>query len=496
MIINQIEESFLKYNSKTAVIDEIGEYSYQELEADANKLATYLINKGYGCDNRFGIYLERSYLGIVAMIGVMKTGAAYLPISKNNPQARINNIVKDCGLTAVITENELEDTIFYVQNVCIKKVIQAQIYEKKIPDIKKEDISYILYTSGSTGNPKGVCITCEAFSFFVNWSIHEFHITDRDRIASISSFSFDLSVFEIYGSLITGATICIASNRVKRWPNSFCAFLEKYKISILYAVPSFLNGLAHYGAPNTYDLSSLRLILFAGEVFWIKNFDYFYHQFPRGIQYANLYGPTETNVCTYYRVPESYKNDCEFPIGKILPHLSYCIKKAKTEDEFGELVIFGPCVMKGYWGELLEHKGKHWYVKDGMTGYCTGDIVALREDGNIMLLGRKDSIIKVNGYRVSLNEIERTILEHPLVEQVYVGITTKANMQEIVAFVKFLDSGKRGDIEVIKSLCKHNLISYMVPAKIIECVRFPLTDTNKINGKGLLKEYQQDERGE
>lgn len=489
MILDMLEESFQKNANRTAIIDDNGCYSYRQLYSDADRVAAFMKNHGYGYGHRIGLLMDRSYLSITAMIGILKTGAIYVPINKSNPEARIKSIINMCTLKAIIYDNTQD--IFITSEPCFSihdmLLCNTENTEKFVPN--ESDLAYILYTSGSTGTPKGVCITYEAFTFFLKWCISEFEISENDHIAAISALTFDLSVFEIYAGLLTGGTVCIASDVIKRWPISFAEFLSTNKISVLYAVPSFLNGLRLYGDVKNHDMSSLRLILFAGEQFWIQQFDALYTAFPKGIEYANLYGPTETNVCTFYRILQHYSKEKEIPIGKILPGLKYHIVKEKISDEYGELVIFGPCIMKYYWGDSTDRHEEHWFIKDGELGYRTGDIVYLDENNNFVLIGRKDDIVKVNGYRVSLNEIKKAILQCRFVEQVYVRTYTKINLMELVAFVKILSYDQKYNINKIRELSKKTLPNYMIPKKIIEVSEFPYTDSGKIDGNLLMRKY-------
>jgi acyl-coenzyme A synthetase/AMP-(fatty) acid ligase len=219
----------------------------------------------------------------------------------------------------------------------------------------------------------------------------------------------------------------------------------------------------------------------------IAQFNKLFNKLPHGVEFANLYGPTETNVCTFYRIPNNYDKEKELPIGKILPGLKYKIICEENND-FGELVIFGKCVMKNYWGDSINKIESHWYYGDEGIGYKTGDIVS--NDGELIhFIGRKDSIVKLNGYRISLNEISKIILECPCVEQVYVDLYTKNKIKQIIAFVSISEIYKNNYCtKQIKNLCETKLPHYMIP-NIIDVPYFPLTDSGKINGTQLIKNY-------
>lgn len=487
MILQMIYDSTDRYFHKTAVVDNTGAYTYSQLKQDVNQLAAVLQSKGIGKGDRVGIYTQRGYLAVVALLGVLGAGAAYIPISRNLPEERIKTILRKSTPVAVLTNTKVPSDLFESIDLSIPELLaeEERLYNPTFS--KKEDFAYILYTSGSTGEPKGVCISHEAADFFIRWSIKEFSLSDEDRIVSLSSLAFDLSIFEIFSCLAAGATVYFAPQDIKRWPADFVRFISENQITVLYAVPSFLNGLATYGNISKYRFNKLRLILFAGEPYWVYQFNKLKRLLPSNIEYANLYGPTETNVCTFYRIPQQYSDKHEFPIGKPLPGVEYRILRKDKKDAFGELVIFGPCVMTGYWGDSYTGHQEYWFYDNGKRGYKTGDIVSEDEVGTLRLLGRKDDIVKVNGYRVSLNEIKKTIAQHPKVINVCACLRRQVSLSEIVAFICVDKTFQKEHIQEIRSFCSQKLPSYMIPNIIKAVSQFPLTDSGKIDVRKLME---------
>ena len=356
-------------------------------------------------------------------------------------------------------------------------------------------LAYILYTSGSTGRPKGVMLSHGNAACFIDWCSEVFKPTEHDRFSSHAPFHFDLSILDIYVSLKHGATLVIVEEQLGKEPARLAPWIADKKLTVWYSAPSILSLLAQFGKLDQRDYSSLRHVLFAGEVFPIK-----YLKLLKSLwkhpRYFNLYGPTETNVCTFYEVPQLIPESQNepVPIGKACP---YCEPLVVSEtgsevDEAGaevptggegELCISGPSVLQGYWN-LPENTAKAFLPGRDTRWYRTGDIVAELPDGNYKFLGRRDRMIKKRGYRIELGEIEAALYRHPAIKEAAVLAFPDEENVPIKAFASTRNGTKLSIIE-LKKFCSENLPLYMVPDLFCCLEALPKTSTDKIDYQTL-----------
>ena len=358
------------------------------------------------------------------------------------------------------------------------------------------DLAYILYTSGSTGRPKGVMLSHQNALTFVEWCAEEFQVRSEDRLSNHAPLHFDLSVFDVYNALEAGATVYLITEELALFPTSLANFIVEKGITIWYSVPSALMLLLLHARLTQEKLASLRTILFAGEVFPMKYLRQLAEMAP-GAELYNLYGPTETNVCTYYKVERERLAGLEkLPIGIACANTDAF---AVTDDgriaargETGELCVRGPAVTYGYWADV--EKTQKMCVPNRFQEnfeekmYRTGDIVTEGEDGNFYFQGRRDSMIKSRGYRIELGEIESALLSHPGVREAAVlAIPDEVvgNRLRAVVSLHVIDSHKPVDLQ---QHCATRVPKYMIPEFIDLCGELPKTSTGKIDRVKLKEE--------
>jgi amino acid adenylation domain-containing protein len=493
--------------------------SYAELEKLSNQLAHALIEIGVVPGDRVGIYLHKSPAAIASIFGIMKTGACYVPVDPNAPGLRLAEIARQCSLRVLITSFSLcEKLSVAVFNECSMAAIfvidkspdmplpaPAVTFADSLPsqpiapptvNVIDQDLAYILFTSGSTGTPKGVMLSHLNALTFVNWACDTFAISDTDRLSSHAPFNFDLSVFDIFVAIKAGAAISLVPEGLSSFPVQLSSFIQDQGITVWYSVPMVLTMLTR-GKLEERDLSRLRLVLFAGEVFPIKHLRNLRRMLPNP-RLANLYGPTETNVCTWYEVgqiPEAQTTPV--PIGKACVNMAVIAiddagKPVLAPGKEGLLYARGSNVMQGYYGRPSVSAA--CFISNPFASgreeklYCTGDWVTIDENGDFLLIGRKDHMIKTRGYRVELGEIEAVMLAHPAVsEGVALAIPDEAIGNTIHAIVTVSDSNSLTSTE-LKRHCAEKLPSYMVPEKIEFCQMLPRTGTGKIDRQRLLSE--------
>jgi amino acid adenylation domain-containing protein len=514
-----LEISAKQYPERKAVVYN-NSITYQELDEVSTRLCWVLKNAGIEKGDRIGIYLNKSIEAVAAIFGILKAGAVYVPLDPSAPVRRVASIIQDCRIEVLISTAKklvsLEQILpklapvrraivvggnaFQISEIVGKliswqDVLQATLSPLPVNKITEIDIAYILYTSGSTGTPKGVTISHRAALNFVNWSSECFQVSYSDRVSNHAPLHFDLSVFDIFTTLKAGGTVIIVPEKLTVFPLDLAKFIAEQQITIWYSVPSALIQLVLHGNLPGYDFSNLRAILFAGEVFPIKYLRQLMECVPQ-VKYYNLYGPTETNVCTYYpveKIPD--ESIATLPIGKAcVGNEVFAVNdrgEIATVGEVGELYVRGRSLMNGYWGRLdltkevmlshscdmLSQSGTAEQKEEFV--YRTGDLVRQERDGNYIFLGRRDRTIKSRGYRIDLGEIETILYKHPQVAEVaIVAISDEQFGQIVKAIVVPHDILQKQDLA---SFCLDYLPKYMVPAVIEIRASLPKTSTGKVN---------------
>jgi len=511
---------FLEYSAgidpnRTAVIEPgQGSITYGDLNALANQLRDRLCHLGVRRGDRVGIYLHKSIDSLAAIFGILKTGAAYVPVDPGAPVSRNAYILADCQVKAVVIEdcfmNDLtsewnakgDTSRFLILNRTgggkyIKEMLDQAQASMPISlgmniNPSLDDLAYILYTSGSTGKPKGVMLTNRAAISFVDWCSETFGPDINDRFSSHAPFHFDLSILDIYVPIKHGASLVLISEENGKDPGRLAAMIAESRLTIWYSAPSILSFLAQYGRLDRYDYASLRIVLFAGEVFPVKHLRALKKLLPHP-RYFNLYGPTETNVCTFYEIPPIIPEDRmhPFPIGKACSNYRIGIfdelgKEVPPGNE-GELCASGSGMMIGYWN--LPEKTANAFLIDssGNKWYKTGDMVFEEPDGNYIYVARRDRMVKKRGYRIELGEIEAGLYRHPAIKEAAVIALQNEDGIKIRAFVSHHKDSRPSIIE-LKKFCAQNLPTYMVPDLFSFLDFLPKTSTDKIDYQ-KLKEF-------
>jgi amino acid adenylation domain-containing protein len=509
-----LTKSAKAYPDKPAVWARGRSISYRELDERSNQLAHLLRQSGVEKGDRVGLFFPKCVESIVSMLGVLKAGGVYVPLDPQAPADRIRYIIGNCGIQVLITNEERRaalppETVSTLECCILTEgegnrsdlVAWSQLSEFLASEAPKvtmveTDLAYILYTSGSTGRPKGVMLTHQNALTFVEWCAEEFQVRSEDRLSNHAPLHFDLSVFDVYNTLAAGATVYLITEDLALFPTSLASFIESQGITIWYSVPSALMLLLLYGRVTSEKLRSLRVILFAGEVFPMKYLRQLAEVSTASDLY-NLYGPTETNVCTYYKVErERLAEFNTLPIGIACANTE-CFSvtpdgRLAKPGEPGELYVRGPSVTNGYWADpektkkmvVPNHFEEHFEEKM----YRTGDIVTVGDDGNYYFQGRRDSQIKSRGYRIELGEIESALLSHSDVREAAVlAIPDELIGNRIRAVVVPHVPGSLGVLQ-LQQYCASRVPKYMIPEIIDLCDELPKTSTGKIDRVKLATE--------
>jgi amino acid adenylation domain-containing protein len=358
-------------------------------------------------------------------------------------------------------------------------------------DSEPDDLAYILYTSGSTGRPKGVMISHRNAQCFVDWCGNVLRPTSDDRFSSHAPLHFDLSILDVYTPIAHGGLLALIPEKLGKDPGALARFIQDARLTVWYSTPSILSLISEFGGVEDLDLSTLRQVIFAGEVFPIAHLRRLHGQLP-GRRYLNLYGPTETNVCTWYELPREIEAERTepYPIGVVCAHYEGLVvdldDRPTTPGEEGELLITGPGVMQGYW-DLDEQTRRAFINIDGRHWYRTGDLVVELPDGNLEFHGRKDRMVKKRGYRVELGEIEAALYQHAEVREAAVVALPGPDGLVVRAHLTTRD-GERISMIALKKFCADRLPVYMVPDQFRFHAELPKTSTDKMDYQTLLAE--------
>ncbi|MEU6274021.1 amino acid adenylation domain-containing protein [Streptomyces populi] len=457
--------------------------TYEELDRAADTLAHLLRDKGVRGTDRVVIWLDKSVVAVAAMQGALRLSAVYVPVDGSGPARRTARIARGCSATVIVTDSrraaELRESGEELPGLLVLDGLPETDGRPPLPVEQPgpDDLAYILYTSGSTGEPKGVCISQRNALAFIEWAAAETGATSRDRFANHAPFGFDLSVLDLYVAFRAGASVHLVPSEMAYAPQQLCAFLRTERITVWYSVPSVLilmirDGDLCEGARPPW----LRVLLFAGEPFAV---DYLalLHRYLEGVRLLNLYGPTETNVCTFHEVTaEDVARGEPVPIGRACSGdevwaLTPDGRRAAAGEE-GELVVDGPTVMAGYWGRGAQE-----------GPYRTGDVVRVRADGVFEYRGRLDHMVKVRGHRVELGEIEACLSRHPAVGEVAVLADGSGMAARIVAVV--VPVGPPPGLLALKRHCAERLPRYMVPDSVLTVAELPRTRNGKTDRQTL-----------
>ena len=481
LVQNYLSDSVNRTPRKTAVWDKEKTLSFLELEEKSNRLARFLKKKGIQKGDRVAFLFSKSINSFISIFGILKADAIYVPINHQAPEARISQIIEDASPKIILRGEEEKE--YRVESA------EALLYENN-----SDDIAYILYTSGSTGKPKGVMISHGNIINATDWAVKELGISQNDKMSQHPPLHFDLSTFDIYCAIKSGAALYLVPEEFSLFPRRILNFIEERKLTIWNSVPSVMVQMSLSGVAKAGRMPELKKVFFNGEAFptkflieWMKNY-------PDKI-FVNMYGPTETTVqCSFYPLKEIPKDMSKIiPIGKACENVEIF---AVNEDgllaavgETGELYVSGKGVGKGYWNNSQKTEESFiphpFDIKKGIT-YKTGDLVRLMSDDNYEFVGRKDNQVKVRGNRIELGDVDSALYSLPYVKEA--GTIIAQNSELGAKLVSFVDSEVAHDTDLVKKDLAKIIPHYMIPSEIIFS-KLPKTSTGKIDKQKLKEEY-------
>lgn len=489
--------------------------TYKDLDQASNQLAHALIDNGACVQDRVGIFMHKSFEMATAIYAILKCGCVFVPLDPFMPAQRLALIIEDCGIKHLVTSDQLASitaslptsTELTLYGVAVQSPFRQLTWDdvkqctSSSPDVSiiDKDLGYIMYTSGSTGIPKGMMHTHVGSIAYARWGARHVGMHADDRVASHAPLHFDLSIFDFFSTAQSGATVVLVPEGVTRFPTSWARTIEADRISIVFTVPYTLTSMMERGAINERDLSSLRWILYGGEPYPPRQLKMLMDALP-GVTVSNIYGPAEAPSCTRHIVREvDIASDEPIPIGTVSSNSDDLIIDDNTDDcgigEPGELCIRSTTLMRGYWNRP-DLNASCFLLRDAAgqspfptVYFRTGDRVVRHADGLLRFLGRMDRMVKIRGHRVELDEIESILGSHANVAEVgVITVADDAGIKSIRAVVSGEAQKPLDEAELLK-LCRSRLPPYAVPETIAIMDRLPHNSNGKVDRLALVRAF-------
>lgn len=480
----------------TAVIYEEQRFTYREINCRANQLAHYLRKRDIGPETLVGLYMERTPEAVIGLLGVLKAGAAYLPLDPTHPPARTTFMLQDARVAGLLTQTHLDHNLMLpsTHRICLDSdwdAIAQESTDDPVCRVTPDNLAYMIYTSGSTGLPKGALITHRGLSNYLHWCIPAYDVAGGQGAPVHSALSFDLTITSLFPPLLTGGAITLLPE-AEGGAALAEALRREHDFSLVKLTPSHLEVLAHLLATDDIQ-GCARAFVIGGEALWGEQLTFWQTRTPH-TRLINEYGPTETVVgCCTYEVPPGASIHGAVPIGRPIANTQLYILDRRQQllpiGVLGELAIGGDGVARGYHNRPALTAER--FIPDpfsttpGGRLYRTGDLARYLPDGNIEYLGRLDEQVKIRGYRIEPGEIETALLQQPGVEAVAV-VTAKdtARQEQLVAYI-VPQNGYTLAIDDLREEIKRALPAYMVPASFVVRTALPLTPNGKVDRQAL-----------
>lgn len=533
-----LAEAVSRHPDRPAVRERHRQVSYAELDQVVNAVASLFSSSGQQLGARVGVWLNKSVEAVAAIHAVLRAGAAYVPVDPTTPPRRAAMVLADADPAWLVTTPERAASLDAVAPQLMRRRSlllvggtdanpdqevagwgqadsqevtgwgRALITYADAPRVTTragaDDLAYILYTSGSTGTPKGVALTNANARAFVDWAAKEFALTCLDVLSSHAPFHFDLSILDLFAAAASASCVSLVPESWQGLGPALVRFVADQRVSVWYSVPTALRRMAEASNSELLASSALRLVAFAGEEYPVRRLRRLAAALPEGTALYNLYGPTETNVCTYHQLTAedlaaggiatggiAADGAKSVPIGKPCPYAATILLggdgQLPAADATGELCVAGSSVMRGYWRDA--EKTRLSTVQAGRVRYYrTGDIVSRDAHGRFVFLGRRDGMVKVNGHRIELGEVEAVLEGRPDIAEAACAVAPGADGAGRLVALVTAAAGASPQERGLRRYCRERLPGYMVPDRIKPVAMLPYTSTGKVDRRWIAAE--------
>lgn len=503
-VVQWLEKTAKDFPNQIAFVDENHVYTWMEFRKMVLSIADNIQRSLPERKQPIAVYMEKSAAMVAVFMGIVYSGNFYSPIAVDMPKTRIEKILRTLQPEMLITTRELKDNLIQEKsNKCIREnvlyfdditdeIVEEEQAKSYMDCILDTDLLYVLFTSGSTGNPKGVSITHRSVIDYIDWVTEEFAITEKDSFGNQAPFHFDNSILDIYSALKTGAAVYIIPSKLFSQPVKLLRYLETHKITTIFWVPSAMIMVSALKALRNVDLSkTIKRILFAGEVMPNKHLNIWRKYLPN-VLYANLYGPTEiTDVCAYYIVDRTFEDEEPLPIGRPMRNTEILVLDEQdrliTEpNQIGELCVRGSSLAVGYYNNF--EKTAMAFVQNPLQRayeekiYRSGDLVKYNDRHELVYISRKDFQIKHLGHRIELGEIENAVMS---LEEISMCCCLYDDKRSSIVLFLEQDISRKDVNQHLRNL----LPDYMLPGKVVYVGRLPLNANGKIDRVTLQQNY-------
>lgn len=504
-----------EHPDRVAVSDRTRSMTYRELDGMTRAMRAVLHEAGVSPGDRVVVWLNKSVEAVAGIHGALRAGCAYVPVDPTAPARRAADVIARTAPACVMTTPDRAREVVRelaglpaggpllilvgeapggippeLRTVAWQEVLTRSARADLAdgwPEEGPDDLAYILYTSGSTGTPKGVMLTHRNARVFVDWVVAEFGLGPDDVLASHAPLHFDLSILDVFAAAAAGGSVVLVPESLQGMGAALVRFAVQQEVSVWYSVPTALRRMAEVD-DGRLATSRLRVVAFAGEVFPTSGIRALRRLLPESAVLYNMYGPTETNVCTYHRVtPADLAPDAPEtpPIGRPCPYATTMIH-GDPHDGSAELCVGGDSVMAGYWNDPSGTEQRFTPPDEsGRRFYRTGDLVRRDEAGRLRYVARRDGMVKINGYRVELGEVEAILSRHPDVSEAACVVRDQGTAGATITAFVVPRAGTDPGAPELRRHCGDYLPRYMVPKEFVPVTALAQTSTGKIDRRTL-----------
>ncbi|MCH6255169.1 amino acid adenylation domain-containing protein [Puniceicoccaceae bacterium K14] len=494
--------------------------NYSQLHQKSSQLANCLRSIGVQNLDRIGIFMPKDIQMPVSTYGIMMAGGAYVPIDPNSKADRVEFILENCGIEILITSKTKlgivkkvaesqktplttiigipDDSLENLDSISWQS-IESHSVEPPQTNTREDDLAYVMYTSGSTGQPKGLMHTHRSGLAYAKHSAELYEVTPDDVLGNHAPLHFDISTFEFLTGPFVGAKSVLIPEEELMFPTTLAHFIERERLTFWYSVPLALVQLLTRSDLGEVDLSSLRWILFGGEPFPPKFLSELMKKIPQA-RFCNVYGPAEVNQCTYYHLPQNFEDTGKpIPIGHIWSGATALIVDENDTpvptNHVGELLISSATMMHGYWARPDLNK-KAFFFEEALPEfkqryYRTGDLLKIDEHGILHFYGRKDRQVKIRGYRLELDEVEAAFTAQLEIEEAVATILTDQEGEKEIVLAIILQESQTFETRKSLEIARSSLPHYGLPSRIEVLQDFPRTPTGKPDRIAIASKLQE-----